>query len=93
MIAKLKVYRPNVPVPVNTKLHEDTNEVAVIVTLAGKNNVSSKPSICGTRVIESDGKLSREILRALETGCLANTERIFRLTSTVLQHAVEVASW
>jgi hypothetical protein len=92
-MANLKVYRPNVPVPVNAKLHEETNEVAVTVTLAGKNNVSCEPWIWGTSVIESDGKLSTEILRAREKGILAKTESMFKLTSTVLQHAVATASW
>ena len=92
-MANSKVYRPNVAVPVNAKLHENKYEVAVMVALAGKNNVSRKPWICGTSVIESDGKLSTEILTAQETLFLANTESIFKLTSMVLQHAVEVASW
>ena len=92
-MANSKVYRPNVPVPVNAKIHEETYEVAVMVTLAGKNNFSGEPWICGTSVIESDGKLSTEILRAQETLFLANTESIFELTSMVLQHAVEAASW
>ena len=92
-MAMLKVYRPDDSVPVNAKLHEETYEVAVTVTLAGKNNVSGEPWICGTSVIESDGKLSTEILRARETLFLTNTESIFKLTSMVLQHAVEVTSW
>ena len=44
------------------------------------------------KFIELYSKLPTEILRAREAGCSPNTESIIKLTSMVLEHAVELAS-
>ena len=79
--------------PIKEKHHEDTSDAAVIVIFAGKNSVSLMPWTRGTIVIESDGKLSVEILRAGETGLFANMDHTTKLTSTVLQQRVVAVCW
>ena len=79
--------------PVKEKLHEDTSDAAVMVIFPGKNNASLVPWTRGTIVMESDGKLSVEILRARETGWVANMEPNAKLTSIVLQQRVVALCW
>ena len=79
--------------PVKEKLHEDTSDAAVMVIFPGKNNASLVPWTRGIIVMESEGKLSAEILRAREIGWLANMEPNAKLTSKALQQRVVALCW